>query len=123
MSTSVDKTLAYYLLQSYLLKRKSITPPPLMFSWGIYEFFRSSRWRCFMKKALLKNFSIFIGKLQVCNFIKKRLQHRQFPLNIGKFLKTPILKNIYLRLLLISLNSYRTAMNSCFWIDSFTKFR
>ena len=32
--------------------------------------------------------------LQVCNCIKKRFQHRCFPLNIAKFLKTPILKNI-----------------------------
>ena len=29
-----------------------------------------------MKKAVLKNFAIFTGKLQACNFIKKRLQHR-----------------------------------------------
>ena len=32
--------------------------------------------------------------LQVCNCIKKRLQHRCFPLNIAEFLKTLILKNI-----------------------------
>ena len=28
------------------------------------------------------------------NFIKKRLQHRCFPVNIGKFLRKPILENI-----------------------------
>ena len=33
-------------------------------------------------------------KLQTCNFIKKRPQHRCFPLNIAKFLRAPILKNI-----------------------------
>ena len=38
--------------------------------------------------------------LQVYNFIKKRLQHRCFPVNIAKFLRTPILKNICERLLL-----------------------
>ena len=32
--------------------------------------------------------------LQVCNCIKKRLQHRCFPLNIAGFLKTSILKTI-----------------------------
>ena len=37
---------------------------------------------------------------QVCNFIKKRLQHRCFPVNIAKFLKTPNLKNIWERLLM-----------------------
>ena len=30
------------------------------------------------KKLLLKNFAIFTGKLQACNFIKKRLQHTYF---------------------------------------------
>ena len=35
--------------------------------------------------------------LQVCNFITMRLQHRCFPLNIAKILKTPILKNIYIK--------------------------
>ena len=32
--------------------------------------------------------------LEACNFIKKRLQLRCFPLNFAKFLRTPILKNI-----------------------------
>ena len=70
-------------------------PLPQIFSWQNYEFFRSNHWRCFMKKAVLKNFAIFTGKLQACNFIEKRLQHSCFPLNIAKLLKTPILKNIY----------------------------
>ena len=30
---------------------------------------------------------------QACNFIKKRLQHKCFPVNIAKFLRTPILWN------------------------------
>ena len=34
------------------------------------------------------------------NFIKMRLQHRCFPVNIAKFLRTPILKNISKQLLL-----------------------
>ena len=34
------------------------------------------------------------------NFNKKRLQHKCFPVNIAKFLRTPILKNICQRLLL-----------------------
>ena len=77
MSTTVSKTLTYYLIQSYLK-----TPPPLMFSWEIYE------------KAVLKNFAVFPGKLQACNFIKNRLQHRVFFLNVVKFLRTPISNNI-----------------------------
>ena len=31
---------------------------------------------------------------QACNFIKKRLKHRCFPVNMAKFSRTPILKNI-----------------------------
>ena len=38
--------------------------------------------------------------LEICNFIKKRLQCRCFPENIAKFLRTPILKNFCERLLL-----------------------
>ena len=39
-------------------------------------------------------------RLQVLNFIKKILQHGCFPMNIAKFLRAPILKNICGRLLL-----------------------
>ena len=65
----------------------------------------------FYKKAAFKNFAIFTGKdlccslffnkntgLQYCNFIKKRLQHRRFPVNIATFLRTSVLKNICERL-------------------------
>ena len=37
---------------------------------------------------------------QACNFIKKRHQHRYFPMKFAKFLRTPVLKNIRERLLL-----------------------
>ena len=39
--------------------------------------------------------------VQVCNFIKNRLQHRYFHVNITQFLRTTFLKNIWVRLLLI----------------------
>ena len=61
----------------------------------------------FYRNAVLKKFAIFTGKhlywslsfnksagLQYCKFYKKRLQHRCFSLNIAKFLRTFILKNI-----------------------------
>ena len=69
---------------------------------------KSSHRRCSIKKPVLKNFAIlyleflfnkFLG-LEVCDFIKRRLQLSCFPLNIAKFLRTPILKNICERLLL-----------------------
>ena len=34
-----------------------------------------------------------IAGLKACNFIKKRLQHKGFPMNFRKFTKTPILEN------------------------------
>ena len=42
-------------------------------------------------------FNIVAG-LKACNFVKKRPQHRFFPVNIAKFLRTAILKNIWERL-------------------------
>ena len=67
--------------------------------------------KCSIKKAVLENLAIFTGKdlrqslffhknagLQVCNFIEKRLLHRCFPVNIAKFLRTSIFKNICERL-------------------------
>ena len=61
---------------------------------------------------VLKNFLIFIRKhvqkslfnkvacLKACNFTKKRLQHRCFPMNIANFLRSHSLKNSCERLLL-----------------------
>ena len=47
--------------------------------------------------------SLFLIKLQACKFIEKRLQYWCFPLHVNKFLRTPILKYISKRLLLIIL--------------------
>ena len=64
---------------------------------------RSIHWSCSVKKGVLRNFANFTGKqlwwslfltgLKACNFIKKRLQHRCFPLEFKKFLRTPNLKS------------------------------
>ena len=61
---------------------------------------RNNRSQLFLKVGALKNFwkthtetvlseSLFneVVSLQTGNFIKKRLQHRRFPLNIAKFLR------------------------------------
>ena len=61
--------------------------------------FRSGRLQVFFKIVILKNFAILKGKhlcwsviltLHFFNFIKKRLQHVCFPVNIAKFLRTAI---------------------------------
>ena len=53
---------------------------------------RNSQWRCSLKEGVPKNFP--------CNFIKKRLQHRYFPVKLAKFLRTSIFANICKKLLL-----------------------
>ena len=73
---------------------------------------KAATMRCSIKKAFLKNLAIYrettvleslcnkvIGP-KACNVFKKTLQHSFFPVNITKFLRTPILKNICERLLL-----------------------
>ena len=57
--------------------------------------YRSNRSQMFFQIGTLKNFATFTAKyfaiftgLKARNFIKKRLQHRCFPLNIAKFLRS-----------------------------------
>ena len=64
-----------------------------------------------MRKGILRNFAKFTGKHlyqslfqegcgpEACNFIKKRVWHRCFPVNCAKFLRTPFLQNNSGRLL------------------------
>ena len=68
----------------------------LRISFNLYS--RSSHQRCSVKKSFHKNFP------EACHFMKKRLQHRCFPVKFAKFLKTPILKNTSGRLLLLFLS-------------------
>ena len=57
-----------------------------------------------------------VAGLKVCNFIKKRIQHKCFPLNIANFLRTPVLKNICERLLLkIALDFWNRGHHEHFW--------
>ena len=51
-----------------------------------------------MKTHVLQSLLNKVAGLHASNFIKKRLQHRYFPVKTAKFLKTPFLKNIYERL-------------------------
>ena len=39
------------------------------------------------KTSVLESLFSKVATLEACNFIKKRLQHRFFPVNIAKFLK------------------------------------
>ena len=54
------------------------------------------------KAPVLESLFHKVVGLQVCNFIKQKLQHRCFLCNLAKFVRTSILKNICERLLLIA---------------------
>ena len=93
---------------------------------------RNSHRSCSVKKVALKSFTLFLGKqcvgvsfykgagLKYYNFIKKVLQHRCFPVNVAKFLRSPILKNICGYLLHYTatedyLGPYQTSMMELLW--------
>ena len=76
---------------------------------------RRSHRSCSLRKGVLRNFAKFTGKHlcqslffnkvaglspEACNFIKKRLWRRCFPVNFAKFQRTPFLQNTSGRLLL-----------------------
>ena len=53
----------------------------------------------FLKSLFGGDWNKVVGH-KACNFINKRLQHRCFPVNITKFVVTPVLKNSCVWLLL-----------------------
>ena len=79
---------------------------------GIVIFLEAVTRNVLQKKLLLKYRNIHrktpvleslfneVAVLKACNFIMKRLQYRCFSVKNAKFLRTPILKNIFERLLL-----------------------
>ena len=82
--------------------------------------YRSSRSEMFFKVGILKNFAIFTGEhlcwslfnkvagLNACNFLKKRLQCKCFPVNIAKFFKTSFsIEQLWSILLRLNLNLSR----------------
>ena len=76
------------------------------------ESYRSSRSQMFFKIGIPKNFAIFTVKhlcrspilIKVCNDFKKRLQHKCFPVNIAKILRTSLFTE-YIWWLLLNLSS------------------
>ena len=61
--------------------------------------------KVFIKKLQYSKENACIGVfsvIQTCNFIEKRRQNRCFPLNIAKLLRTPILKKICKRMVVVA---------------------
>ena len=106
----IDQSIAkFFLLHSLVLQYLII---PLKYQLSIIKK-NSERYNeiVFYKKVIRKIFTIFTEKplcwslflnknagLQCWNFIKKRLLHRFFPVNIARFLRTPVFKSICERL-------------------------
>ena len=78
-----------------------------------FSYFTTSHRRCSIKKGALKNLARFAGKhmcwglffnkvasLRPTTLLKKRLQHRGFPVNFAKFFGTSVLLKTSTRLLL-----------------------
>ena len=93
------------MFRKYILQDNSLTFSLLSLQKQLPEVFYKKRcsWKfcnIHKKTAVLKSpFNSSWSRLQACNFLKKRLQHRCFPVNIVKFLRTSTL-NICERLLL-----------------------
>ena len=64
-------------------------PPEVFCKKKCFQKFR----RFHRKTPVLESLSLFLIKLQACNFIKKRLQNRCFPVKSAKFLRTRLLLN------------------------------
>ena len=82
---------------------------------------RSSHRRCSVKKIFIKIYKISwentcVGVVFFKNFIKKRLQHRCFPMKFAKFFRISILKNICERQLLLFLRFTKLNHNVFLWL-------
>ena len=109
MFSSIDEYVLTTLLEILKNNFPCLYSPPCFYCH--YGAFRSSHRRCHIKKCaeefhksirqhLWRSLFYKVAGLQACNFIIKRRQHRCFPMNFAKFLRTPILKNISEKLLL-----------------------
>ena len=68
---------------------------------AVLKNFATSTWNTCVVVSLLK-----VAGLKICNFIKKRPQHRCFPVNIAKFLRLTISKNIGCFLIVLMVHCY-----------------
>ena len=73
-----------------------------------------------MKKPVSASLFNKYAGLKACNFIKKRLQHRYFPVKFAKFLRTPFFTE-YIRQLLLKI-SHELSL-CCIWEQWMVSFR
>ena len=80
---------------------------------SLFHYTKKEVFPCATLNSSIENLTVFklffeqeIIYMKACNFIKKRLQRRCFPVKFAKFLRTPILKNICERLLLVLITPF-----------------
>ena len=63
---------------------------------NVMHLLKMTKWFCNIhrKTAVLESRFNKVAGLKACNFIKKGIQHRCFPVNDTKFLRKPFLRNI-----------------------------
>ena len=82
---------AYFMISQKILKLNfKSSCLKIFFKINVLKFFCN----IYRKTPVLELLFNKVTGLEVCCFIKKRLQHRYFLVNIAKCLRTPILKNI-----------------------------
>ena len=91
-----SQILKLYVSQTKKLSQFQKQPPD-----ALYRKICSSEFRNIHRKTpVLESSFIRLAGFKTRNFLKKRLQHRCFPVDIGKFLRTLILLKICEQLLL-----------------------
>ena len=111
----IKGSFSFILCSSFLFSSFSISISSFNIRISSLSLYRSSHRRCSVRKDVLRNFPKFTGKhlcqslflikfqasgLRPATLLKTRLWHRCFPVNLAKFLRTPVLQNNSGRLLL-----------------------
>ena len=92
-SNDTHKNLFCLIIRSFILQKQ---PQEIFYKKSCLQKFWSIHW----KKPVMESVFNKATCLKTCTFIKTNHQHRCFPVNITEFLRTPILKNEGLLLIL-----------------------
>ena len=82
-----------FIIRSFILQKQ---PQEIFYKKSCLQKF----WSIHRKKPVMESVFNKATGLKTCTFIKTNHQHRRFPVNITEFLRTPILKNEGLLLIL-----------------------
>ena len=111
LTLNINQMIGFYMIQNSVKLNKVLSPHHMLNSLLLWWFqlliiqeirlfptFRSSHWRCSVKKGVLRNFakftekhlceSLFLNKVagvRLATLLKKRLWYRCFPMNFAKF--------------------------------------